>query len=113
MLFAKRAIPIRVPSIIYNGFEYRVVHFSDDEIEQNGGMVEVYNTSTGNKIETIIVYKINYDSHKEKDIQDIFITRMELLDNNKIRIYNENDEIFDLDLETLKVYKVEYNHNKY
>ena len=35
-----------------------------------------------------------------------FIKKIELIDNNTIRIYNENDEVFDLILTKFKIKKI-------
>ena len=59
------------------------------------------------KIEkTISIYSIWYNPFLEKDVQWIFIKETELIDNDTIRIYNENDEIFDLELINYKVKKI-------
>ena len=55
---------------------------------------------------TISIYSIQYNPFLEKDVQWIFIKETELIDNDTIRIYNENDEVFDLELINYKVKKI-------
>ena len=55
---------------------------------------------------TISIYSVWYNPFWERDVQWIFIKKTELLDNDTIRIYNENGEVFDLKLTKYKVKKI-------
>ena len=57
-------------------------------------------------VKSLSIYSIWYNPFLEKDVQWIFIKETELIDNDMIRIYNENDEIFDLELINYKVKKI-------
>ena len=103
-LYAKRTPPPEVPSIIHNGYEY-IANYSEGFIKGNGQIV--IKSITDSKVKKIIsVYSIWYNPFKEKDVQWIYIKKIELIDNNTIRIYNENDEIFDLELTKFKIKKI-------
>ncbi len=103
-LYAKRTPPPEVPSIIHNGYEY-IAKYSDGFIKGNGQIV--IKSITDSKVKKIIsVYSIWYNPFKEKDVQWIFIKKIELIDNNTIRIYNENEEVFDLILTKFKIKKI-------
>ena len=47
----------------------------------------------------------------EKDVQWVFIKKMDLLDENTIRVYNERDDVFDLDLKNYRVKKIKSGQN--
>ena len=47
----------------------------------------------------------------EKDVQWVFIKKMDLLDENTIRVYNERDDFFDLDLKNYRVKKIKSGQN--
>ena len=103
-LYAKRTPPPEVSSIIHNGYEY-ITNYSDGFFKGNGQII--IKSITDSKVRKIIsVYSIWYNPFKEKDIQWIFIKKIELIDNNTIRIYNENDEVFDLILTKFKIKKI-------
>ncbi|MCR4901155.1 MAG: hypothetical protein K5907_10115 [Treponema sp.] len=102
-LYAKRTPPPEVPSIIHNGYEY-IANYSDGFFKGKGQLIIKSVTDSEIK-KTISIYTIRYNPFLEKDLQRIFIKKTELIDNNTIRIYNENDEIFDLQLINYKMKK--------
>ncbi|HOS30534.1 MAG TPA: hypothetical protein PLR39_06970 [Treponemataceae bacterium] len=99
--FCKRTEPKKVPSIFVNGIEFRVVHFYNPENKtpQNGGIIEVYTISSNTKKDTIIVYTTEYSNTKEKDIQDVFITKMKLLNPTILQVTNEKKQVFLVNIE--------------
>ena len=99
--FCKRTEPKKVPSVIVNGIEFRVVHFYNPENKtpQNGGIIEVYTISSNTKKDTIIVYTTEYSNTKEKDIQDVFITKMKLLNPTILQVTNEKKQVFLVNIE--------------
>lgn len=49
------------------------------------------------------IYTLRYDRHLEQDVQDVFITSLEVRDGNTLIITNERGERYILDLSTRKV----------
>ncbi len=99
--FCKRTEQKKVPSVFVNGIEFRVIHFytSENNIPQNGGIIEVYTISSNTKKDTIIVYTTEYSNTKEKDIQDVFITKMKLLNPTILQVTNEKKQVFLVNIE--------------
>ena len=99
--FCKRTEPKKDPSVFVNGIEFRVIHFytSENNIPQNGGIIEVYTISSNTKKDTIIVYITEYSNTKEKDIQDVFITKMKLLNPTILQVTNEKKQVFLVNIE--------------
>lgn len=99
--FCKRTEPKKVPSIFVNGIEFRVVHFHtpENKTPQNGGIIEVYAAGTNTKIDTIVLYTTQYSNTEEKDIQDVFITKMKLLNSKTLQVTNEKKQVFEINIE--------------
>ena len=70
------------------------------------GQIIIKSVSDSKIKKTISIYSVWYNPFWERDVQWIFIKKTELLDNDTIRIYNENGEIFDLKLIKYKVKKI-------
>lgn len=103
-LYAKRTPAPEVPPIIHNGCEY-IADYSEG-IFCGQGQVIIKSVSDSKIKKTISIYSVWYNPFWERDVQWIFIKKTELLDNDTIRIYNENGEIFDLKLIKYKVKKI-------
>lgn len=103
-LYAKRKPAPEVPSIIHNGYEY-IVDYSEG-IFCGSGQIIIKSVTDSKIKKTISIYSIWYNPFWERDVQWIFIKKTELLDNDTIRIYNENNEVFDLKLIKYKVNKI-------
>jgi hypothetical protein len=99
--FCKRTEPKKVPSIFVNGIEFRVVHFytPENKTPQNGGIIEVYAAGTNTKIDTIVLYTTQYSNTEEKDVQDVFITKMKLLNPTILQVTNEKKQVFLVNIE--------------
>ncbi len=99
--FCKRTAPKEVPSIVVHGIEFRVAHFyvSENNTVHNGGIIEVYDYNTNTKIDTIVVYTTEYSSVTEKDVQDVYIIKMKLLNSKTLQITNEKRQVFEINIE--------------
>ncbi len=103
-LYAKRTPPPEVPPIIHNGYEY-ITNYSDGFFKGNAQII--IKSVTDSKVrKSVSIYSVWYNPFLEKDVQWIFIKKKELIGNDTIRIYNENDEIFELKLLNYKVKKI-------
>lgn len=96
--FAKRSAPPEVSPIIHNGYEYSADYCGG--LFSGKGVVIIKNIKTGVIVRRITLYRNVYIPFMETDVQWVFIKSMELLDNNTIRIINEGNQIFDLNIKT-------------
>lgn len=97
--FAERSEPAKVPPVTHQGIEYRAPH-------EKMGVVEAWSKATGKMLWEKKVYAINYDPNMEKDVQDIFITRLEIKDDRLI-VTNESQARYSIDLKTQEVKKLD------
>ena len=91
---AKRSPPAKVEPVKSADAEYRVPH---DQM----GCVEAWDVRTGLLIWRKQVYVVRYDVDLEKDVQDVFITSVEV-QKGKLLVKNERASEFELDLDTLQ-----------
>lgn len=98
--YGKRKEPVEVPPIIHGDFVYTVPHWStENNTEQNGGYVRVLDAQTGTEVWGIQVYNVDYDDSLETDVQDIFITSIELnFWRTQLIVRNEAGQEFRIDL---------------
>ena len=104
LCFAKRTPPPQVPSIIHNKYEYIADYKSG--LLSGKGVIIIKNIDTSEIVKTITIYKNRFNPFLEKDIQLIFIKDMKMIDNNTIRIYNERERLFELNLKNYKVKEI-------
>lgn len=103
-IFAKRLPPPKVEPVTANGYVY-----SSDLIISplySTAVVYVESAKNGQVIKKVEIYKNVYNIFYETDVQDVWINKMELIDSDTIRITNEANEVYDLDLKTYKVKKI-------
>lgn len=105
---AKRKAPSEIPSIIFKGKKYIVTHWNKEPaFKQNGGIIEVWNIKKNRLIKRVLIYKIQYKSEIESDIQDVFITSIKLnKSKNTIIIVNEKGNIYGLNIHNYKVTRI-------
>jgi outer membrane protein assembly factor BamB len=105
--FAKRPEPSIVKPVHYGNIVYSVPHWAfENGTDQNGGSVAASDLKTGKLLWQVQVYSIEYISDLERDIQDVFISSIEIA-GNTLTIKNELGHIFSLNIKTKKVLKVE------
>lgn len=108
-LFAKRTAPVDIEPIIYQGIKYTVLHWSKDNgSNQNGGYILATLQKSGKKVWGKQLYKTNYSSDLENDIQDVFISSMSLThDHQYLLVTNENGQVYKVDLSSQKIIKIQ------
>ncbi|MEZ5594412.1 MAG: hypothetical protein R3F53_28475 [Gammaproteobacteria bacterium] len=108
---AKRLPPAEVEPVVYAGVRYSVPHWGfENDAKQNGGYVLATEIKTNKILWRKRIYKISYKPAMTKDVQDVFITSLEILQNeNSLLITNEKNSKYKLNLETLKVEKLSKN----
>jgi hypothetical protein len=95
---AKRTPPPDVPPVVYEGVRYEAPPFSND-CGQNGGSVVAYDSATDAQLWTLQVYCTQYDPNLETDVQDVFITSLEI-ENGRLSVVNEKGLHYTIDLKT-------------
>ncbi len=96
--FAKRSGPKEVAPVAAKGVIYKVPHFGFFHGKsQNGGFVQAWDAKTEKVLWDRMVYRIIYDPRMEKDVQDVFITKILIVGNNLL-VTNEASEEFEMDI---------------
>src|SRR6187200_2717110 len=76
---AKRSAPKEVAPVVVEGVRYTVPHFGAFRgRSQNGGYVDAEEAKTGKPIWSRMIYRVQYDPKREKDVQDVFITEIKV-----------------------------------
>ncbi len=96
---AKRASPKEIEPIIQNQIKYTIPRWGE---KQNGGYIEAYDSRTNDLLWKLKVYTIKYNKNLENDVQDIFINRIEI-SNDELIIWNEVNDKFIVNLKTRKI----------
>jgi hypothetical protein len=94
---ADRASPKDVPPIRQNALTYKAPHFGG-----HMGCIEAHDTKTDQLIWRRQIYVVKYQPGLEEDVQDCFITSIEIK-GGKLIIKNEMQFEYELDLSSLEV----------
>jgi hypothetical protein len=106
-VYGKRLAPKEVPPVVHEGVKYTATLTGISQTEpQNGGFVQAWDVRTQKLLWQVKVYRIKYDPNLESDVQDVFITSMEIK-NSKLIVVNERNEQFEIDLKTHAVRSVQ------
>ncbi len=107
--FAKRMAPVKVTPVVYEGIEYRA---PKDTYSPDGkafplkmGVVEAWDKATGKMLWEMKVYTVELDPDLERDVQDVFIAKLEI-DAGKLIVTNEHSDRYSIDLKTKEVTKL-------
>jgi hypothetical protein len=95
----KREGPDPVEPVVIGGVRYEAVHWgSEIGADQNGGYIAAVDPVTGNRLWTLKVYDIDYDPARERDVQDVFITKLSAAESaGKLRVTDEDGRNFIVD----------------
>jgi len=100
---AKREGPDPVTPVTIDRVRFEALHWGKElGVNQNGGYVAAFDTTTGKRLWTLKVYDIVYDPDRERDVQDVFITRLSVF-NGKLRVANEDERQFVVDPKTRSI----------
>jgi hypothetical protein len=95
--------PKDVPPVTFERIRYSAPHWGAKfGNRQNGGYIEATDPKTGRQLWVLPVYVINYDPNWDQDVQDIFITSLEIVD-GKLHVANERGDQFVVDVYRRKV----------
>ena len=107
--FAKRGAPAKVAPVTYEGIEYRAPTstLSPDAkaFPSKMGVVEAWDKAAGKMLWEKKVYIVAPDPGLERDVQDVFITKLEI-DAGKLIVTTERNDRYSIDLTTREVTKV-------
>ena len=98
--FAKRGEPAEVKPVVHEGIEYRAPHSTI--ASEKMGVVEAWDKATDKMLWEKKVYTVKINPLMERDVQDVFITKLEI-DAGKLIVTNEKDARYSIDLKTQKV----------
>lgn len=120
---AKRPVPALVNDVIHEGVRYSVVHWGIiNGTNQNGGYIEARtliveprpkeHEAGAYKVESklwgLLLYKTEYKPDLERDVQDVFITSIELsVDKKSLLAINEKGQKFLINLKTRAISQLE------
>ncbi len=97
MAQAKRSAPEPVTPIVHHGIRYVVPRLPEGCAHgQRGGCVQAWDVATNTLRWTRMVYSVRYEKGLESDVQDVFITGLQLVD-GKLVVDNELGERFEMD----------------
>ncbi len=100
---AKRRAPAEIPPLIHDDLIYTAPHWGSKTGRcQNGGYIEVRGAKSGALLWELKIYTVQYTPALERDVQDIFITKMEF-QNHSLVIWNERNDKFTVGINTREV----------
>jgi hypothetical protein len=67
---------------------------------QNGGFVVAIDEATNEELWLLKVYDVPYDQEMEEDVQDVFISALELESGNLLHVTDEHDNHYLVNMET-------------
>jgi hypothetical protein len=94
---AKRAAPQPVEPVLHDGVRYEA------PVEKMG-FVEAFDVVSGKKLWTLQVYRIEVDPSRERDVQDVYITKLEIVEGGLL-VTDERDREYLVDLTTHAVHR--------
>jgi len=89
---AKRRPPSAVDPVLHEGRRYEVPHFNNP-CGQNGGCVVAYDAASNQQLWRQKVYCTKYDRNLEQDVQDVFITSLQV-EGSRLRATDEKSRTF-------------------
>jgi hypothetical protein len=95
LAFAKRRAPEPVKAVVHDGVRYEA------PVEKMG-IVEAFDAATGKKLFEVQVYWVTVDPNLERDVQDVYITKLEVAGGGLL-VTDERDRQFLVDLKTRAV----------
>lgn len=90
---ASSSAPAEVEPVIYRGVKFTAEHESPTI-----GYVTAYDAKTGNKVWHKNVYEVTINNRIEEDVQWIFITRLSINQEGKLKVTTERGAVYLLDI---------------
>lgn len=100
----EREEPSTPDPVSLNGVRYEALQWGKARgLGQNGGFIVAIDEKSGAEKWVLKVYDVTYDPDLESDVQDVFITTLELETENLLHVVNELDEHYLVNIETQTV----------
>jgi hypothetical protein len=94
-----RSAPARLPPVEIDGVRYeQVMNGLRIGMPARCGYLSATNVKSGERLWVIRVYEVTYDEQLERDVQDVYFTRMHAMPGGKLEIENEAGDKFVVDL---------------
>jgi hypothetical protein len=109
--FAKRAAPKDVQPVVDHGVKYLAPHVTAEYFKVHGypkcpvGCVEAWSVKSGKLLWRVQVYEIKYDEKLEHDVQDDFISALQIKNGNLL-VATEHGDKFSVNLKTHQIKKL-------
>jgi hypothetical protein len=93
----KRAAPPDVEPATIGDVRFEAIHWGRDrDLDQDGGYIGAYDAGSGKELWTLKVYTTKYSSRMERDVQDVFIERLEP-EGNRLVVTDEHGKRYVVD----------------
>lgn len=69
-------------------------------LEQNGGFIVAIDEVTNQELWLLKVYDVTYDHEMEEDVQDVFISEVELESGNLLHVTDEHENHYLVNIDT-------------
>ena len=101
----KREGPDPVEPVTIGDIRFEAVHWGDDiGASQDGGYIVAIDKNNNEQLWTLMIYETLYDNDRERDVQDVFITKLAVIgDNGTLAVENEHGDRFIVDIQTRTV----------
>jgi hypothetical protein len=102
---AKRLPPALVESVVADGVTYLAPQVTAGYLEAHRvptcppGCVEAWEEKTGKLLWRVQVYEVHYDTHLERDVQDVFVRSLKI-EAGRLLVENERGARFSVDLQS-------------
>lgn len=102
-LMRKRGGPPEVWAVIANGVRIEALNdYAQNSAVQPGGYIAGFDVQNNARLWVLQVYPVVYESGRETDVQDVYITRL-ILSKKGLKVVDEWDRRFLVDLASLTV----------
>ena len=94
--------PEPVKPVSENGIQYEAIHWGwKHDLDQNGGYIRA--TKDGEQLWLLKIYTTEYDKNLERDVQDVFITELKIVNPESLEVRDERDRVYWVNLKSRKV----------
>lgn len=105
---AKRPAPPKVAPIVFDGIRYEQAYADKSaESEQRTGFLAAYKEDSDDRIWIVRVYELEIVEHLERDVQQVYFAKMELLpEERQIQVENERGDRFIVNIDDRAVMQI-------
>jgi hypothetical protein len=105
---SERLPPEPVTPVEINNVRYQIVHNAKFRgFGQSGGVIAAVDIATGKELWTLTVYQTKYDASEERDVQDVYITKLiPSQDKSMLQVENEAQKSYLVNLSTHEIVEI-------